>query len=422
MPLKILQNKIKGKKTIAENFIYISFLQLFLIIAPLITYPYLVRVIGAELYGVVVTAQVLVSYFSIVIDFGSNSISARYIALNQCDNNALSQILSSILSARFFFWIICTFVYVLIVFSIPSFCVQWPIFLLMYGITFHDLLFPQFFFQGMEKMKFITFVNITVKLLFILLIFAFVKTIDDYILVPIFYSVGYLAGGLLSLLIIKKQFNISISLKRPKDFWYYVKDCSPLLAKELISTIKDKMNFFLVGKFIGMHDVTVYDLCFKFVSMASKPVNILGTVLLPHFAKHSNRKKQKIVLVFSILLSLVIIGVTNIFLDRIVFFFLHETIDLLPVRLMLIAPLFLAVSQSIGYNYIIANGLNKHILWSILVATVVYCMSLLAVLISGIAGELLSFVFIVLLSYFSEMCYRVWVFMSRKGESERVEV
>lgn len=411
-----LHTILVGNKSIAENFIYISSLQLFLIIAPLITYPYLVRVIGADLYGVIITAQVLVSYFSIVIDFGSNQIAARYIALNQGDKGVLSLILSSILSARFFIWILCSIIYVIIIFAVKSFREQWLTFLLMYGITFNDLLFPQFFYQGMEKMKFITYVNISIKLLFILLIFIFVKEIDNYILVPLFYSVGYLCGGILSLTILKKQFDIRLTIQSPKVFWFYIKDCLPLLSMELICTIKDKLSYFLIGNFIGMHDVTIYDLCHKFVGISDKPSHIIGTVFLPYFAKQSTRKKQTIVMLISICIALLIVVVANIFLDKIVFFFIHENINLMPIRIILLAPIMLAVSQSIGFNYILANGANKYILWSILVATCAYGIALTFFLVIGQLNTLMSFIFIALLSYFCEMAYRVWVFLNKKAE------
>ncbi len=68
MMIERVKGIIKANKTIAENFIYITLLQVFLLVAPLITYPYLVKVLGREVYGMVITAQVLVSYFSIVID------------------------------------------------------------------------------------------------------------------------------------------------------------------------------------------------------------------------------------------------------------------------------------------------------------------------------------------------------------------
>ena len=75
-----ISEKIKNNKTIFSNFSYLAILEIFVLIAPLITYPYLVRVLGTELYGWVITAQVTASYASIIIDFGFRRVSAKYVA------------------------------------------------------------------------------------------------------------------------------------------------------------------------------------------------------------------------------------------------------------------------------------------------------------------------------------------------------
>lgn len=399
---------------VLENFAYVSILQIFLLFAPLITYPYLVRVLGKDLYGVIITAQVFVSYCSIIIDFGSNSIAARYIALCNQNREKLSEVVSCILSARLYLWMACSIIYSVFVFAIPSFREHYLMFILMYGMTFNDLLFPQFFFQGIEQMKHITQINIVTKLIFIILIFVLVNEPKDYFLVPVFYSVGYFVGGVISLLVISTKYRLHLTIKSLNSFSSYVKECSPLLAKDLISTVKDKLNVFFIGKYIGMGDVVVYDLGIKLVSILAKPVNIIGTVLLPRFSKNANRQKQNIAICGSLTIVLCCVIVINVFLDKIVLFFIHESIDLLPLRLLLLAPLLLSLSSSIGFVHLLANGLNKQILWSIIIASSTYCVGIAYSILTHTAGNLVTFIFISLLSYFSELTYRLYVYAKAK--------
>ena len=77
----ILKSILQNKKLIS-NFSYLTILEVFILIAPLITYPYLVKVLGRDLYGWVITAQVTASYCSVLVDFGFKRISARHIAKN----------------------------------------------------------------------------------------------------------------------------------------------------------------------------------------------------------------------------------------------------------------------------------------------------------------------------------------------------
>ena len=65
---------IERNRGIFQNISYITVLQVFNVIAPLITYPYLVDVLGRDLYGVFITAQALVYYFSLFIGWGSDNV------------------------------------------------------------------------------------------------------------------------------------------------------------------------------------------------------------------------------------------------------------------------------------------------------------------------------------------------------------
>jgi len=76
--------KFKGKyRNIISNFSYLSLLQFFNLLVPLITYPYLIRVLGAELYGIVIFAQTVISYFSIFISFAEDSDAVIFLPVNE---------------------------------------------------------------------------------------------------------------------------------------------------------------------------------------------------------------------------------------------------------------------------------------------------------------------------------------------------
>ena len=89
-----------NNKQLIGNFSYITLLEVFLLLAPLITYPYLVRVLGIDNYGLIITAQVLASYASKIIDFGSNRVCAKHVSINRASKAKLSEIVSSVLVVR----------------------------------------------------------------------------------------------------------------------------------------------------------------------------------------------------------------------------------------------------------------------------------------------------------------------------------
>lgn len=402
--LKIIGNN----KLLIENFSYVTLLQVFILVAPLITYPYLIRILGADLYGSVLTAQMLASYASILIDFGSNNVCAKHVSLARYDKEKLSEILSSVLLVRIFLFFSVFILYFSIVIVIPSFRKFWLLYILTYGLTLNDVLFPQFFFQGLEKMKLITLVNIFIKVFFVILVFFVVKNMEDYIYVPILYALGYTLGGFLSIWILFHRWGFQFIIVKKTTMMPYIKDCMPIFATDLICTIKDKVNYILVGLFVGMSEVVIYDLALKLHSLLTKPMGILTTVLLPRFALTKNFERLKQVILVSFFVTFILLVVTNVFLEKISYFFLHSHIDLNPIRFFLIAPLFVSVGSVISSNLFVAFGYNRYVFTSIVITTGVYVFTLLIFLISGNLNSIYSFVTLAVISYFVELVYRLY--------------
>lgn len=408
MNIEKLKQITHNNSKLIENFSYVTLLQVFILLAPLITYPYLVKVLGRELYGVILSAQMLASYASIIIDFGSNNVCAKHVSIARDDKGKLSEILSSVLYVRLLLFCSCFAIYLIVTLAVPIYREYLWLFILTYGLTFNDVLFPQFYFQGIENMKTITLINILTKLLFIVLVFVVVTTPGDYLFVPILYTVGYMLGGIISLYIIAKKHNIKFTRPTKSQALYYVKDSSPLFATELICTIKDKLNYMLVGAFVGMGEVVIYDLALKLHSLLTKPMGILTTVLLPRFAVTRNVNQLKKVILLSFVITTILVVLTNVFLPQISWFFLHEEIELLPIRIFLLAPIFVSVGSVISSNLFVAFGYNKYVFTSIIITTSVYVGVLACLLISHHLDSIYSFICLAVISYLTELIYRLY--------------
>ena len=192
-----LKKTIQKNKILLENMSYLSLLEVFILIAPLITYPYLVDSLGMDVYGLVLTAQALASYASKIIDFGSNRVCAKHVSINRNDKHKLSEIVNSVFFVRLYLFFICLVIYTFVIFIVPAYRAHWLLFILSYGITLNEVLFPQYYFQGIEKMKYSSLINIGIKMLFILLIFAFVTSSNDYCVVPLLYTAGFAIAGII---------------------------------------------------------------------------------------------------------------------------------------------------------------------------------------------------------------------------------
>ncbi len=404
-----IKDKLKSHKTILENFSYMTVLQIFIMLTPLITYPYLTRVLGTELYGLVITAQILASYATIVVRFGFDSVSARHISLWRDDKEKLSEVMSSIISVRIFLWIVCSVVYVAIVLMVPIYRQHFYLFLFSYGLTFETLLFPQFFFQGVERMKYITYINIGIQALFISLVFIVIKRPEDYLFVPVLYTVGYLFGGIAAFFIIYKSYGLHFYIPSKQQAAYYLKDAFPLFATDAVCTIKDKLGYLLLGVLVSMGDVVVYDVGSRLTNLAIRPLTIINTVIFPKMAKDKNNRqfKQFGIVIFASIVILVL--VSNIFLHPIVYFLIGKDVPLMPIRLFLLSPIFLGVGSYIGSSLIVARGYNRYMFYSIIVTTSAYLIMMAIMYFTNTLNTVLSFIALTVMAYLVEMIYRLFV-------------
>lgn len=410
----------EGNRHLLENVSYITILQMFNVVAPLITYPYLVRVIGRDMYGVFITAQVLVSYISLFVIWGSDSVCAKYISIHRDDKQKLSEIFSSVLVGRTVVWFLGLITFLIIVYLTPTYRESSLIFVLTYGMVFFDVLFPQYLFQGLEKMKYATLVVVIVRLLFIILVFALVKESSDLYLVPLLYSVGYLLGGIASLYIIFCILGLRLTKVSSGKVYFLVKESSPIFASDLITAIKDRFNILLMGGLIGMGNVVVYDLGMKINLLVTKPTEILRIAMFPRAAKDKSIPEVRKTIMVSFLISVLLVAVVNAALPYIVRLFLNEDVDLLPLRLFSMAPLLLSVSVLIAFNVFVAFGYNRYVLNSILITTGCYLLLLISCYFTHHLNTLMIFVLISMVAYLVEFIYRVVMFkeIARKTLSQ----
>lgn len=404
---RILQFANKRKEVI-ENFSYLSVLQIILLLAPLITYPYLVKVLGMELYGIVVSAQMLMGYAGIVINCGTNEVCAKHVSINRDNPKVLSEIVSSVMIIRGFMAIVCLGVYMLVVYLIPAYREYLLLFLLTYGMLFQDVLFPQYFFQGIEKLKYPTLLSVLIKVIFIGAIFVVIRQKSDYIYVPLLYMLGYSISSAIGLYLVIGKMGVKLIIPTRERIKSYFYDAAPLLATDVVCTIKDKFNYFFIGTSIGMAEVTIYDLGIRLNGLLAKPFIILQTVMFPRLAKSRNFASvvRLIMLCFSI--SVIMCVVLNIFLPWVVEFFLHQQVDLLPIRVLSLAPVILSISGVLSTSFMVAFGYNKYLFYSIIVTTIVYIACIAYVYLAKTSPGLYTFVFIALISYLTELLYRLF--------------
>ncbi|MFJ1331670.1 MULTISPECIES: oligosaccharide flippase family protein [Capnocytophaga] len=301
-----------------KNFGYLSILKIFTLLVPIVTYPYLIGIIGKEIWGELIFAQVIISYFSLLINFGYDVSATREISIERNNKKNLSKIVSSVYWSKFLMLIAISLVFILLLTNIPFFISNQKLYIFTFLMCIGDFLFPMWFFLGTEKMKYITFINLFVRLLFLLLVFIFIKEQSDYILVPIFNGMGGVVSGLFAIIIMCVRFQVKFITVSFVDTINRVRSSVNFFITDLSVILKDRLNILIIGSFIGFSEVAYYDLGTKIVHIAQTPFSIVNSVLLPNFSKTFSRRKLKMVLAFFTAVSLIACVFLLIFADFIV--------------------------------------------------------------------------------------------------------
>ena len=257
----LIQNK--SNKTILSNMLSLLVLQGSNYILPLILLPYLVRILGVENFGLLAFATATVSFFRAMVSYGFDLSGTQQISIARDNNKKLIEIFSSILMVKFLLAILSSIIFMILLLTINKFHIHWEVFLFTFLIVFGDVLFPIWFFQGIEKMKIITYLRLSYKAIFIVTVILFVKETNQYILVPLIDALGAFLAGVVALYIVKKNFKISFSLPKYVDLLFQLQNGWHIFISRIAVILYSSVNTFVLGMLTNNESVGYYSIAEK---------------------------------------------------------------------------------------------------------------------------------------------------------------
>ena len=354
-----------------NNFISLVLLQGINYLLPLISYPYLLRTLEIERVGLVLWAYAIIQYFVTFTDFGFNLSGTKYIAQHRDYPDKINQFLNSAFIGRIGLGLISIAVLVILIFSFQRFQDESLFFLLYLGMIVGNVMFPMWFFQGMERMKYITIFNLIAKSLSILPLFVFVKEPAHYIYVPVCYSTGYIIAGLFSIYFIYFRTGMKWFFPSFRSIWFALKDSSTYFLSRSTLSLFTNSNTFILGLVCGNVIQGYYTLAEKLYQGYEYLINPLSQVLFPHMSKTRDvgffRKIFKRVVSANVLLIIIILFMSKWIISIIYGADMEQT--LMVFRIIMIATLFSIPSMLVGYPYLAALGHPKYTNWTVVLTS-----------------------------------------------------
>lgn len=365
-------NKLKNiantedKKRLLSNFFSLSVLQGANYILPLLTLPYLIRVLGVENYGLLAFATAMIAYFNILTDYGFNLTATREISVHRDDKAKLIEIFSSVIIIKFILMIVSFIVMAIIVFSFEKFSQNWEIYFLTFGTVVGQVIFPIWFFQGMERMKYITYLNIGSRLLFTIAIFIFIHKQTDLYIVPLLNTIGGLMIGIISIIIVKTEFNIKFEFQKRSilkdkiiEGWHIFVSSVGIQGYKINSILI--LGIFASGQIVGYFVVAK-----KILDILNQLNGIISRVYFPYLVSKATLTKESIkkylnpLLFFIININFIVFILLFIFSSEITYFITgKQSLEIVYlIKLFSILPLIIGINVP-AVHYLLLSKKDK---------------------------------------------------------------
>lgn len=322
-----IKHSIKHNKTIVGNIFSLWILQIFNYIIPLITLPYVLRILWPEKFWIISFATAFVTYFVIVTNYGFNLTATKDISMNSEDNKKISEIFWNVIIIKSILAILSFLVFLWIIFSFTKFSSEIKIFLFTFLMIIWEILFPVWMFQWMEKMKYITIINIIVKSVFLIPVFIFIQTAWDYIWLPLITSLSFITTGVIAFFMAMKVFKLQFIVPKFQSIKYYLAEWWHVFISGIFISLYTTSTTFILWIFTNNTVVWYYASAEKIVKSVQWLVNPIIQAIYPSVSKKMQVSKEKTI-DFLRKVTLLIWGFTLI-LSMILFFWADIIVKIL---------------------------------------------------------------------------------------------
>lgn len=274
------------------NFIMNAILTVSSILFPLITFPYISRVLLVEGNGKIAFATSVVSYFTMFATLGLPTYGVRACAQVRDDKEKLSQTVQELLIISAVTTTITYVAFFVMLFAVPKFAAQKEL-LMVVGISIGlTTIGVQWLYNALEQYSYITICALVFKMLGLVLMFLLVKEPEDYLVYGFVYVVGSYGSYVLNFIRLRKF--IVFRKQRKYNLKKHLKSTILFFLLSAATSVYLNLDVVMLGFMVGDIEVGYYNAGIKVKTVLVTCVTSLGTVLLPRLSYYiQNENKEE---------------------------------------------------------------------------------------------------------------------------------
>jgi len=277
-----------------KNFALLTALQVVTYALPLVIIPYLFRVLGPDKFGLIAFAQAFAQCFIILTDYGFSISATKEISLCRSQHGQVCKAFSLVMMVKAFLVALSILILGAIVYFVPRFRHDWLVYILSFGSVVGTTIFPVWYFQGTEKMNYITSLNIAGGLILAPLIFIFVKGPGDYLLVPLINSSVFLVTGLWGQYLVVSKFRVSFKFQGYRKFRERLRSGWDIFISLAAINAYTSMRVFILGLLTNNSITGLYSIAEKIANACQTfPLSSFSQAIFPRLSKIFQDNKTK---------------------------------------------------------------------------------------------------------------------------------
>lgn len=352
----------------------------------LVTVPYQTRVLGPVVYGYVGVALAVMAYFQLFMDFGFLLSATEDISKNRDDRDYVNRRFTSVTILKLVLAAISMTIMVVLCFTVPMFAQNKALYIIYIIAYALGALLPDYLYRGIEQMTAITVRTVAIKVFFTVMIFALLKTEEDYLIMPILMLIGNVVALLGVYVHLYKKLGYKFTKVSVAELKSDFKRSLGFFFSRIATTVYSTTNTIIIGLVDKTGIITgYYTSADKILTTAKNGLSPVSDSLYPYMIKNKDFKLVKKILLLLmpvIILGCIIVGIFSEFICGLLFG--EEFVGTAPVLVALL-PAIVAILPSyiLGFPTLGAMGLSKYANTSIVVGTITHIVGLTVLALSG---------------------------------------
>lgn len=248
---------------------------------PLITFPYVCRVIEADGIGQINFFQSIISYISLFTCLGIPMYAIREIARDRSDVVQMNRTAMEILLLHSMLTLVGYAIVAILCLTVPQIQVNIPLFLILSLTIFFTAIGCEWFYQGIEDFKYITIRGLIIKTVSVVLLFIFVKSKTDLLYYGCYTVFGVLGGNIFNLFRLRKYIHRENIIFSELHIKRHIKPVLKVFSFSVVTSIYLQLNTVLLGFLKNALAVGYFAAATKVMQMLLTMSACLGSVMMP---------------------------------------------------------------------------------------------------------------------------------------------